>query len=61
MGISQMKIFFENHTIGILNRSFHPRLVSEVCEILYKFILTASHRIALIYYLHDYQLTENVC
>ena len=37
--ISELKIFFVSHSIQMLNRSFHLGLVSEVCEISYKFIL----------------------
>ena len=40
--ISEQKMFVEYHSIQMLNRSFQPGLVSEVCGISYKFILTTS-------------------
>ena len=42
--ISEQKMFVEYHCIQMLNRSFHPGLVSEVCEISYKFILATSQQ-----------------
>ena len=44
MGISKLKLFVEYHRIQMLNRSFRLGLVSEVCEIAYKYILATSHQ-----------------
>ena len=44
MSIIQLQIFVEYHSIQMLNRSFHSGLVSEVCEISYKFILATSQQ-----------------
>ena len=42
--ISELKMFVEYHSIQMLNRSFQPGLVLEVCEISYKFILASSRQ-----------------
>ena len=43
MSTNELKIFVEYRSFQTLNRSFHPGLVSEVCEISYTFILATSY------------------